>query len=127
MLDESGEGMVQSPLSTSPPTQISKLSDSELASESEQCRCPDGEVAKIGMFIGAVGERNSSHIQPTKPGEAVTNQCNPNAPEAVGQSLSINEEKPILRRKRKQGLTGGGSETIREKPNERQKLTLLPC
>ena len=79
------------------------------------------------MFIGAVGERYSSHIQPTKLGGAVTDRCNPNTPEVVDKGLSANEEKSVLGRKRKQGLTGKGSETIRERPNERQKLTLLPC
>ena len=106
MVNEPANEMVQSPASTCLPTQTSEsAANSEYASATEQCTCPDSEIAKIGVFIGAVGERHNSDIPPMIPAEVGMDQHGSNTHDALNPGMSMKEEKRSLRRKGKRPLT----------------------
>ena len=106
MVNELANEMVQSPAFTCLPTQISKLAaNSEYGSAIEQCMCLDSEIAKIGVYIGVVGERHHSDVLSTIPAEVGTDQHSSDITEAVNQGTPMKEEKPSLRRKGKLSLT----------------------
>ena len=97
---------MQSPAFTYLPTQISKsAANSEYGSATEQYTCPDSEIAKIRVYIRAVGERHHSDVPSTIPTKVGTDQHSSDITEAVNQGTPIKKEKPSLRRKGKLSLT----------------------